>query len=197
MAATGAPGAPEAAPAYRGTQRRAGVNYKWLQWRKNSHLAICIVVLVPFYLTALSNVPLLHPFASHWYSDGSVAAMQSPGLPIGSELESSVCVWGHFFTQRSNTALLPQPKPPIVCSKVWCHGRGGGVNALLTMGAVAQLVGATCGIQLAPPVSFFSLCGSLARMKTQDTPHLYCAMCRSVTADNLLDKTTIFAPKKS
>lgn len=31
------------------------------------------------------------------------------------------------------------------------------------MGApgVPQLVGATCGVQLAPPVSFFSLCGSL------------------------------------
>lgn len=42
-----------------------------------------------------------------------------------------------------------------------------GVHAVLTIGApgVPQLVGATCGIQLAPPVSFFSLCGSLMEMK--------------------------------
>lgn len=41
------------------------------------------------------------------------------------------------------------------------------VHAVLTMGApgVPQLVGATCGIQLAPPVSFFSLCGSLKEKK--------------------------------
>lgn len=40
---------------------------------------------------------------------------------------------------------------------------GCGVNAVLTMGApvVPQLVGATWGVQLAPPVSFFSLIGSL------------------------------------
>lgn len=37
------------------------------------------------------------------------------------------------------------------------------------MGApgVPQLVGATCGIQLAPPVSFFSLCGSLEEIRHQ------------------------------
>lgn len=60
------------------------------------------------------------------------------------------------------------------CSKTtpWmtCDVMGGGrcsVHAVLTMGApgVPQLVGATCGIQLAPPVSFFSLIGSLKEIK--------------------------------
>lgn len=39
------------------------------------------------------------------------------------------------------------------------YGRVSAVHAVLTMGApgVPQLVGATCGVQLAPPVSFFSL----------------------------------------
>lgn len=41
------------------------------------------------------------------------------------------------------------------------------VHVVLTIGApgVPQLVGATCGIQFAPPVSFFSLCGSLKEVK--------------------------------
>lgn len=51
--------------------------------------------------------------------------------------------------------------------EMWCHSEGRGVHADLTMGApgVPQLVGATCGIQLAPPVSFFSLCGSLKEIR--------------------------------
>lgn len=59
---------------------------------------------------------------------------------------------------------------------------GCGVNAVLTMGApaVAQLVGATWGVQLAPPVSFFSLRGSLKESKhriTQTDVRLRCAIC--------------------
>lgn len=48
---------------------------------------------------------------------------------------------------------------------------GCGVNAVLTMGApvVPQLVGATWGVQLAPPVSFFSLIGSLKEIKHRIT----------------------------
>lgn len=53
-------------------------------------------------------------------------------------------------------------------SKQYFHGRR--LHAVLTIGApgVPQLVGATCGIQLAPPVSFFSLCGSLKENGTQE-----------------------------
>lgn len=58
-----------------------------------------------------------------------------------------------------------------------------GMNTVLTMGApgVAQLVGATCGIQFAPPVSFFSLCESLKEFKCRIQVKIYAINVTSIS----------------
>lgn len=101
-------------------------------------------------------------------SRGCTGLKESSGHDISKSIYSSI--FAHLNTSLSrlcNSSTGYRSKHSITLSLqtngLSSDGKVSAVHAVLTMGApgVLQLVGATCGVQLAPPVSFFSLWGSL------------------------------------
>lgn len=95
----------------------------------------------------------------------------------------------HQYTCLIQDAYSSLQQHSSFLDHMWSQSKHSGVGAALTMGApgVPQLVGATLGIQLAPPVSFFSICGSLeANNHTGNLCHYTCDLKESA-ADTVLD----------